>query len=45
MDIVIDLLKFAIIFGILATAPLVTWMAAAWLFTDRRRSSARPNAS
>jgi uncharacterized membrane protein (GlpM family) len=45
MDIIIDLVKFGIIFGILGTAPLVTWLAAAWLFTDRRRSSPRPNAS
>jgi uncharacterized membrane protein (GlpM family) len=45
LDIIIDFLKFAIIFGILATVPIVTWVAVAWLFTDRRRASSRPDAS
>lgn len=39
MDIILDLLKFGIIFGVLATAPIVTWLAVSWLVTDRRRSS------
>jgi uncharacterized membrane protein (GlpM family) len=45
LDIIIDFLKFGIIFGILATAPIVTWLAVSWLFTDRRRSTTRPDAS
>ena len=39
MDIILDLVKFGIIFGVLATAPFVTWLAVAWLLTDRRRTS------
>jgi hypothetical protein len=39
VDLIIDFLKFGIIFGALATAPIVTWVAVAWLFTDRRRTS------
>lgn len=39
METIIDFLKFGLIFGILATAPIVTWIAVAWLTTDRRRSS------
>lgn len=39
MDIILDLVKFSIIFGVLATAPLVTWLAVSWLVTDRRRTS------
>ena len=39
MDLIIDFLKFGIIFGALATAPIVTWVAVAWLFTDRRLTS------
>jgi hypothetical protein len=39
VDIILDLVKFGIIFGILATAPIVTWLAISWLVTDRRRSS------
>ena len=34
-----DILKFGLIFGILATVPIVTWVALSWLFTDRRRTS------
>ena len=45
LDIIIDLLKFGIIFGILATAPIVTWLAVSWLVTDRRRTSSRPDES
>jgi hypothetical protein len=45
VDVIIDLVKFGLIFGVLATAPLVMWIAGAWLFTDRRRTSARPDAS
>jgi hypothetical protein len=43
VDIIIDFVKFGLIFGILGTAPIVTWLAVSWLFTDRRRSS-RPRA-
>lgn len=39
MDTIIDFLKFGVIFGLLATAPIVTWIAIAWLVTDRRRTS------
>lgn len=39
MDIILDFVKFGIIFGILATAPLVMWLGWAVLSTDRRRSS------
>ena len=44
MDIIIDFLKFGLIFGALATAPIVTWLAVSWLFTDRRRTPSRPDA-
>ncbi len=39
MQTIIDFLRFGIIFGVLATAPIVTWIAVAWLVTDRRRTS------
>jgi hypothetical protein len=39
VDTILDLVKFGIIFGVLATAPIVTWLAVSWLLTDRRRSS------
>ena len=39
MDTILDIVKFGIIFGVLATAPIVTWLAVSWLVTDRRRSS------
>ena len=45
LEIIIDFLKFGLIFGILATAPIVTWLAVAWLVTDRRRTSSRPDES
>ncbi|HET9671573.1 MAG TPA: hypothetical protein VFQ40_01835 [Actinomycetota bacterium] len=45
MEVIIELVKYAVIFGILATAPLVLWLGAAWLFTDRRRSPSRPEPS
>jgi hypothetical protein len=40
---IIDFLKFGIIFGVLATVPVVTWIAVAWLVTDRRRTSSPPD--
>ncbi len=45
MEIVLDLLKYGLIFGVLATAPLVLWLAGAWLLTDRRRSPSRSDRS
>ncbi|HWL90475.1 MAG TPA: hypothetical protein VNP90_03830 [Actinomycetota bacterium] len=39
MDIIFDLVKFGLIFGILATVPIVTWLAVSWLVTDRQRTS------
>ena len=45
LDIIFDFVKFGIIFGILGTAPIVTWLAISWLFTDRRRSSSRSDGS
>jgi hypothetical protein len=44
VDIIVDFLKFGIIFGVLGTAPLVTWLAISWLATDRRRTSPRSDA-
>jgi hypothetical protein len=43
VDIIVDFLKFGIIFGVLGTAPIVTWLAISWLATDRRRTSPRSN--
>jgi hypothetical protein len=43
LEIIIDFVKFGLIFGILATVPIVTWLAVAWLVTDRRRTSSRPD--
>jgi hypothetical protein len=40
---IIDFLKFGVIFGVLATAPIVAWIAVAWLVTDRRRTSSAPD--
>ena len=45
LEIIIDFVKFGLIFGILGTAPIVTWLAVAWLVTDRRRTSSRPDES
>jgi hypothetical protein len=45
LDIIFDFVRFGIIFGILGTAPIVTWLAVAWLVTDRRRASSRSDAS
>jgi hypothetical protein len=45
LDIIFDFVKFGLIFGILGTAPIVTWLAISWLVTDRRRSSFRPDGS
>jgi hypothetical protein len=42
MEVIWDILLASIIFGALATVPIVTWLAVAWLVTDRRRPSARP---
>jgi hypothetical protein len=39
LDVIVDILKFGLIFGVLGTAPIVTWLALSWLFTDRRRTS------
>jgi hypothetical protein len=41
MDIVFDFLGYGFVFGLLGTAPIVTWLAISWLATDRRRSSPR----
>jgi hypothetical protein len=40
---ILDFLRFGVIFGVLATAPIVTWIAVAWLVTDRRRTSSPPD--
>jgi hypothetical protein len=45
LDIIFDFVRFGIIFGVLGTAPIVTWLAISWLVTDRRRSSSRSDAS
>jgi len=45
VDVILDLLKFTIIFSVLGLAPLVTWLAISWLVTDRRRSTPRSDAS
>jgi hypothetical protein len=45
LDIIFDFVRFGIIFGILGTAPIVTWLAISWLVTDRRRTSSRPDGS
>jgi hypothetical protein len=39
LDVIVDILKFGLIFGVLGTAPIVTWLALSWMFTDRRRTS------
>jgi hypothetical protein len=44
LDIIIDFLKFGFIFGVLGVTPIVMWVAVSWLFTDRRRTSSRPDA-
>jgi len=45
MEIILDILFAAFVFGALATGPLIAWLAGAWLFTDRRRSPSRPPSS
>jgi uncharacterized membrane protein len=45
MEVILDILWASVIFGALATVPIVTWLAVAWLVTDRRRPSARPDSS
>jgi hypothetical protein len=45
MEIIIELVTYAVIFGVLAMTPLVLWFAAAWLVTDRRRSPSRSERS
>lgn len=39
MGIILDFLKFGVIFGILSLTPLIIWLGWAVLSTDRRRSS------
>jgi hypothetical protein len=39
VDIILDFVKFGLIFSVLGMAPLVTWLAIALLATDRRRTS------
>ena len=39
MDIILDFLKFGIIFGILSLTPLILWLAWSVLATDRRRAT------
>jgi hypothetical protein len=41
MEVILEILVAAVIFGALATAPIIAWLAVAWLVTDRRRSPAR----
>jgi hypothetical protein len=41
MEIILDLLYYGFIFGALAVTPLLLWLGAAWLLTDRRRSPSR----
>jgi hypothetical protein len=43
VEILLQIAKFGLIFGFLATAPIVTWFAVAWLVTDRKRTSSRPS--
>lgn len=45
MEIILQILKFGLIFGVLATVPIVTWLAVSWLVTDRRRTSSRSDVS
>ena len=42
MKIILDIVVAGVIFGALATAPLIAWLAVALLVTDRRRPSSRP---
>lgn len=44
MDIIVDFVKFGLIFGILGVTPIVMWVGGAWLLTDRRRTPSRPDA-
>jgi hypothetical protein len=44
VDIIVDFLVFGVIFGVLGTAPIVTWLAISWLVTDRRRTTPRSDA-
>ncbi len=44
MQILLQIATYGIIFGMLATAPFVTWLAVSWLITDRRRTSSRSDA-
>jgi hypothetical protein len=45
MQTILDIAWAALIFGALATGPIITWIAVAWLVTDRRRPSARPEST
>jgi hypothetical protein len=38
VEIVLDILFAAVVFGALATTPLLMWFGAAWLLNDRRRA-------
>jgi hypothetical protein len=37
LEIILNIALAAVIFGALATGPILTWLAVAWLVTDRRR--------
>lgn len=39
MEIILNIVWAAVIFGALATGPIIAWLVAVWLVTDRRRSS------
>jgi hypothetical protein len=45
MEVILDIVVVAVIFGALATGPILTWLAVAWLVTDRRRPGARPDSA
>ena len=40
MEIVLEIVKAAVIFGALATGPLLLWLGFAWLVTERGRRPA-----
>lgn len=42
MEVILDIGFAALIFGALATTPIIIWLAIAWLVTDRRRPPVRP---
>ena len=45
MQTILDIAWAALSFGALATGPIITWIAVAWLVTDRRRPSGRPEST